>query len=74
MTLVQCRTEKTLVFLRYNLVNGRLLRGDSLPGVGQHWVKVIERVGWLILAALALVISWVLAIRAFEWVLNVLGG
>ena len=45
-----------------------------MPGVRQHWVKVIERFGWFILAALALVISWVLAIRAFEWVLGVLGG
>jgi len=42
--------------------------------VRRAWGKVIERVGLLILAALALVISWVLTVRAFEWVLGQLGG
>jgi hypothetical protein len=38
------------------------------------WAKVIERIGLLVLAALALVISWVLALRAFDWLLRRLGG
>ena len=42
--------------------------------VRRAWGKVIERVGLLILAALALVISWVLTVRLFEWVLAQLGG
>ena len=41
---------------------------------GQTWGKIVERVGLFVLAALALVISWVLAVRAFEWVLDRLGG
>jgi len=41
--------------------------------VRRTWGKVIERVGLLILAALALVISWVLTVRLFEWVLAQLG-
>lgn len=42
--------------------------------VRRAWGKVIERVGLLILAALTLVISWVLTVRLFEWVLRELGG
>jgi hypothetical protein len=45
-----------------------------LAGIGWSWSKLIERVGLLLLAALALVISWVLTVRAFEWVLGHLGG
>jgi hypothetical protein len=45
-----------------------------LAGIGWSWGKIIERAGVLILAALALIISWVLAVRAFEWLLARLGG
>jgi len=41
--------------------------------VRRTWGKVIERVGLLILAALALVISWVLTVRVFQWILSQLG-
>ena len=37
---------------------------------GWSWGKIIERTGLLILLALSLVISWVLAVRAFEWLLD----
>ena len=45
-----------------------------MAGVGRSWGKIIERIGLLLLAALALVISWVLAVRLFEWVLGRMGG
>jgi hypothetical protein len=45
-----------------------------VAGVRRSWGKVIERVGLLVLAVLALIISWVLAVRAFEWLLGRLGG
>ena len=38
--------------------------------VGWSWGKVIERAGLLILIALSLIITWVLAVRAFEWLLD----
>ena len=41
---------------------------------GWSWGKIIERAGVLILAALSLIITWVLAVRAFEWLLDRLGG
>jgi len=46
----------------------------KLAGIGKSWGKIIERIGLLLLAALALVISWVLTVRLFEWVLGRLGG
>jgi hypothetical protein len=39
-----------------------------LAGIG--WGKIIERVGLILLAILSLVISWVLMVRAFAWVLD----
>lgn len=45
-----------------------------MAGVRWSWGKIIERVGLLVLAALALIISWVLAVRAFQWLLDRLGG
>jgi len=45
-----------------------------LARVGWSWGKIIERAGLLVLAALALIISWVLALRAFAWLLEHLGG
>ncbi|MES2253723.1 MAG: hypothetical protein V4559_01635 [Pseudomonadota bacterium] len=45
-----------------------------MAGVRRAWGKIIERLGLFVLAALALIISWVLTVRAFEWVLDRLGG
>jgi len=41
-----------------------------LARVDWSWGKIIERAGLLILSVLALIISWVLAVRAFEWLLD----
>ena len=41
---------------------------------GQSWAKIAERVGWLALIAIAAAASWLLALRAFEMLLNLLGG
>jgi len=41
-----------------------------LAGIGWSWGKFVERAGILILVALILIISWVLAVRGFEWVLD----
>jgi hypothetical protein len=45
-----------------------------VAGIRPAWGKLIERIGLLVLAALALIISWVLTVRLFEWVLGQLGG
>jgi hypothetical protein len=41
-----------------------------LPSLGWSWGKVVERVGLILLAVLSLIISWVLVVRAFNWVLD----
>jgi hypothetical protein len=45
-----------------------------LARAGGSWTKAIERLGLLVLVALALVLSWVLALRGFAWVLDRVGG
>ena len=45
-----------------------------MPAKGASWAKVIERIGLLILAGVALAISWLLVLRAFEWLLRNLSG
>jgi hypothetical protein len=48
-------------------------RGDGLSRRGRSWGKFIERVGWLVLIVTAAVASWVLVLRAFEALLNLMG-
>jgi hypothetical protein len=38
------------------------------------WAKITERVGWLLLAVICVVASWVLALRVFRALLDMLGG
>ncbi|HEY2835390.1 MAG TPA: hypothetical protein VGI89_02395 [Rhizomicrobium sp.] len=40
---------------------------------GRSWAKITERVGWLVLIAIAAAVSWVLALRAFRMLLDMLG-
>ena len=67
-----------LLFLAGKLVinRGELAEADlaAVHQAGLSDTEVIEGIGLLVLAALALVISWVLALRAFDWLLRRLGG
>lgn len=65
---------ETLRVPRENMVNFAATEGTILARAGWSWGKIIERAGLLVLAALALIISWVLALRAFAWLLERLGG
>jgi hypothetical protein len=72
---VRSLTEKRFEFPMISwLIMGPEGGGKSLAGVNRSWSKVISRVGFLLLGALSIVLSWVLALRAFEWLLHRLGG
>jgi hypothetical protein len=43
-----------------------------LSRTGQSWGRFIERVGWLVLIVTAAVVSWVLVLRAFEALLDLM--
>jgi hypothetical protein len=45
-----------------------------LSRTGWSWAKTTERIGWLLLAAICVVASWVLALRLFRALLGMLGG
>ena len=41
---------------------------------GRSWGKITERIGLLLLVAVAALLSWVLVLRAFGWLLGMLEG
>jgi hypothetical protein len=45
-----------------------------LAQTGRSWAKIAERIGWLLLIAVAVGLSWVLALRLFRMLLTALGG
>jgi hypothetical protein len=44
----------------------------GLARTGRSWAKITERVGLLLLIAVLAAVSWLLAVRAFEMLLNML--
>lgn len=48
--------------------------GGGLSRTAQSWTKAAERIGLLVLIAVAAIISWVLVLRAFGALLTLLGG
>ena len=54
------------------MVNGPTIGGGGLSRTGRSWAKITERVGLLLLIAVVIVISWVLALRAFRLLLDML--
>ena len=48
--------------------------GRRLQGTWRGLAKFTERIGWILLIVLAVIASWVLVLRAFGALLNMLPG
>jgi hypothetical protein len=73
LTVRSC-TENRLEFPWESMVNFFQNKVGGLSPAGQSWTKTTERIGWLLLAALCVVASWVVALRVFRALLDVLAG